>query len=183
MKKLTLLFLLSLILAVPVLAQEKSEKTKEETPAVDTTKINWLKYDEGLTRAKENDKKILINFTTAWCGYCKKMKREVFSQTETIKLINENFVPIIVDGDSKDELDIDGYKISERNLTKSEYHVTGYPTYWILKPNAERLAPIKGYRPKDTFLDMLSYIKDDLYQKMSFDEFLAAGGRNGNQDK
>jgi thioredoxin-related protein len=179
MRKTAIFLLLALFTASLSMAGDQSQKVpdkKENT--VDTTKITWMPYDEGIALARENGKKILVNFTTTWCGYCKKMNREVFSSPDAIKLINEKFVPIKVDGDSKNELDIDGYKITERNLTKAEYKVTGYPTYWLLTSETERLAPIKGYRPKDTFLDMLSYISEDAYKSMTFDEYLAKGGRH-----
>lgn len=180
MKKTAVFLLLALLMASMLMAKDEAKKDtpnqKENT--IDTTKITWLPYDEGIAIAKQNGKKILVNFTTSWCGYCKKMNREVFSSPDAIKLINENFVPIKVDGDSKNELNIDGYKITERNLTKAEYKVTGYPTYWLLTSETERLAPIKGYRPKDTFLDMLSYISEDAYKSMTFEEFMANGGRH-----
>jgi len=184
MRKLTLLIALFL-LPLGLFAEDgkKGETPKNEPPRIDTTKITWLPYDQGLSLAKQNGKKILVNFTTAWCGYCKKMNAEVFSSPEAIKLINEKFVPIKVDGDSKNELDIEGYKITEQNLSRSEYRVSGFPTYWLLTSTAERLAPIKGYRPKNDFLDMLSYISDNAYQNMTFKEYLANGGRNGNGNK
>ncbi len=34
--------------------------------------ITWMKYEDGVKLAKEQDKQILIDFSTAWCGYCKK---------------------------------------------------------------------------------------------------------------
>jgi len=179
MRKTAIFLFLALLLTSSIFAQKEKDKANPnpKEKIVDTTQITWLPYDEGIAKARENGKKILVNFTTSWCGYCKKMNREVFSSPDAIKLINNNFIPIKVDGDSQNELNIDGYKITERSLTKAEYKVTGYPTYWLLTSETERLAPIKGYRPKDTFLDMLSYISDDAYKSMTFDEYLAKGGR------
>ena len=182
-KTLIILFLTVLVSSLAIAQTDKNSKQSDkELQAVDTTQINWVKYDEGLQMAKETGKKIFINFTTAWCGYCKKMIRDVFSKPDAIKLLNGSYIPIKVDGDSKDELNIDGYKITERNLTKSEYRVSGYPTYWILKPNAERITTFSGYRPKETFINMISFIKDDAYEKMSFDEYLKNGGSGGDKN-
>jgi thioredoxin-related protein len=161
-------------------AEEKSEPDSANViTEVDTTEISWLRYDEGLELAEKNGKYILAYFTADWCRYCRIMEKETFQTAEAIKLINNNYVPVIIDGESKVELDIDGYKITERNLAKSEYRISGYPTFWFLKPNAERLAPVRGYKSRDMFLNILSYVKDDLYDKMSFDDYLKNGGRNG----
>ncbi len=163
-------------------AEEKPATDSGKGPAdVDTTKISWLRYDEGLKLAEENGKYILAYFTADWCRYCRIMEKETFQTAEAIDLINNNYVPVIIDGDSKAELNIDGYKITERNLTKSEYGVSGYPTFWFLKSNAERLAPVRGYKPRDMFLNILSYVKDDLYDKMSFDDYVKNGGRKEKQ--
>ena len=178
-RALLLIGIVALFLAASVFAEAPKDKDKKSdvTPAIDTTQVTWVKYDEGLRMAKESGKHIMVNFTTTWCGYCKKMKREVFSQKDVIKFLSENFVTIAVDGDSKDELDIDGYKISERNLARSEYRVTGYPTYWFLKSNGERIGPAPGYKPKDQFMDILYYVKNDIYSDMTFDDFMKKGGR------
>jgi thioredoxin-related protein len=162
----------------------KEEKGKEDKAAqIDTTKINWLSYDKGLEEAKKSGKHIVIDFTAKWCGYCKKMEKETFSNPEVIKFMNANYVNIRVDGDSQTELNVNGYKITESNLARAEYQVTGYPTFWFLKPNADRIAPIPGYVPTDRFLDIAYYVKDGLYDKMKFDEYMRNGGRKKAADK
>ena len=122
----------------------------------------------------------MVNFTTTWCGYCKKMNRTTFVDSEIVNILNNDFISIKVDGDSQNELNVDGYKITERNLTRSEYGVRGYPTYWFLKSNAERIGPISGYKATDPFLDVLYYVRDEVYDKMKFDEYMKNGGRKGN---
>lgn len=156
--------------------EDKSQKT-DAPAAIDTTQVTWVKYDEGLKMAKETGKHILINFTTTWCGYCKKMKKETFSDINVIKFLNENFICAVVDGDSKNELDVDGYKITESNLAKAEYRVTGYPTFWFLKSSGERIGPAPGYKPTDQFMEILYYVKNDIYADMTFDDYIKKGGR------
>jgi thioredoxin-related protein len=181
-----LLYLLTVIFAAALsFAADNAEKDKkikaENAIAIDTTKVTWLAYDEGLKLAKKTGKHIIVDFTAKWCGYCKKMEKDVFSDPEIIKFMNTNFVSIKVDGDSPKELDIDGYKISEQNLARVEYRVTGYPTFWFLKSNAERIGPASGYRPLDVFFDMLYFVKDNLYEKMTLNDYIKSGGRKNNK--
>lgn len=180
MKKLLYVLILTFMAVSFLMAGEKKEEKKPKTEgvaAIDTTQISWLKYDEGLKLAKKTGKHIIVDFTAKWCGYCKKMEKEIFSDPEMIKFMNTNFVSIKVDGDSKNELDIEGYKITEQNLSRSEYRVTGYPTFWFLEPNAERIGPASGYRPLDFFFEMLYFIKDNVNEKMTFDNYIKNGGR------
>ncbi|HHI01970.1 MAG TPA: thioredoxin family protein, partial [candidate division Zixibacteria bacterium] len=122
---------------------------------------------------------ILVNFTTSWCGFCKKMNRTTFKEADVINALNNDFVSIKVNCESNLELDIDGYKITERNLARAEYGVRGYPTYWFLKSDTRRIAPLSGYQGSDRLLDILFYIKNELYDKMKYNEYLEKGGRKG----
>jgi len=174
MKKALVSFLFVLLAVSSLAAADKADKQK--TQAIDTTKVDWLKYDEGLVKAKETGRHIVIYFTTSWCGYCKKMQKETFSKPNVIKFLNDSLVCVKVDGDSKHELNVDGYKITERNLSRSEFAVTGYPAFWFLKPDGERIGPAKGYKPTEAFLDITHYVKDSLYASVPFADYINKGG-------
>ena len=181
MKKIVIGLLLILVAALVASAGEKVDPIKKEKQEsqIDTDNIIWHRYDEGLKLAKETGRPIMINFTTSWCGYCKKMNRTTFKDAEVIKFLNGDFVSIKVDCESKLELDVDGYKITERNLARAEYGVRGYPTYWFLKSDTQRIAPLSGYQESNRLKDILYYIKNELYDKMKYDEYMEKGGRKG----
>jgi thioredoxin-related protein len=144
------------VLAMPLVAGDKDVEKK-------SNEINWLAYDVGLALAKKENKHVFIDFTAKWCGWCKKMEKEAFIDEVVVGLIRDHFVPIRVDGDSKKVLDIDGYKISEKNLTRSQYGVTGYPAFWFLKPDGTKLGLLKGYQATDALRGALEYVKDYRY--------------------
>jgi len=125
--------------------------------------ITWLDYDGGLTKAKLEDKHVFINFTTSWCGYCKKMNKSTFVDPEVVMMMDSNFVAIMVDGDSRHELDIDGYKITERDLTRKEYGVGSYPLYFFLKSDGEKLGALRGYQSKNQLMQYLTYVAERKY--------------------
>ncbi|MFH2048010.1 MAG: DUF255 domain-containing protein [bacterium] len=142
---------------------KKNESDSTQKAEVKNTEIAWISYDEGLVKAKKEGKHVFIDFTTSWCGWCKKMDKETFSRPEVIELVNEHFVPVQVDGDSQNMLDIDGFKITEQSLTKSEFGVRGYPTFWFLKSDGTKLGNISGYRDTKSMMDALTYVKDEKY--------------------
>jgi thioredoxin-related protein len=148
---------------------EKSEKksSSKEKP----TRLTWHKYDEGVIKAKKEKKHIMVHFYTTWCGWCKRMDRNTFNDEEVKKVLNESYVPIRVNGQSGQKLKVDGKEISERQLT-GQYGVRSYPITWFLKPSGERIAPRRGYAEPDEFLYILNWVKDDLYDKISFQEFV-----------
>jgi thioredoxin-related protein len=185
MKKTAFGLILLLLTALFVSAEEKSglkedkDESKDKEILIDTNQIIWYRYDEGIKLAAKTNKPIMINFTATWCGYCKKMNRTTFADKHVIDVLNNGFVGIKVDGDSQRELDVNGYKITERNLTRAEYGVGSYPTYWFLKANTERIGKQAGYMETEPFLDILYYVKDALYDKMKYNEYLKNGGHKG----
>ena len=125
--------------------------------------IKWYPLDEAIPLAKEQNKHVFIDFSTSWCGYCKKMDKEVFTQQAIIDLLNNDYIAAKVDGDGKTELNLDGYKITEKDLTKKEYGVTGYPTFWWLNPKGDKLFKVSGYKPADYWVGALTFVKDYEY--------------------
>lgn len=152
----TALLLLTVALGALAGDDKKSGATKP-------TEIVWMSYDDGLVKAKAEDKHIFVNFTTSWCGWCKKMNKTTFKEGVILDILADSFVSVKVDGDSKRELDIDGYKITEQNLTRSEFQVRSYPTYYFLTPEGGKLGAARGYQNKDQLSKYLTYVAERQY--------------------
>jgi thioredoxin-related protein len=139
----------------------EGDKKAESAPKAD--KIEWLSYDEGLELTKGSDKHMFVDITASWCGWCKKMDRETFTDPKVIELVNEHFVPVKLWGDSNEKLEIDGYKISQKDLATGEFKVTGYPSFWFLTPDLEKLGPLPGYKTAPQMVQVLEFVKDYKY--------------------
>lgn len=154
------------------LAQKSAEKPKADqkdhsqpAPEARPTEINWVNYEDGLALAQELEMLVLIDFSTAWCGYCKKMDRETFKNTRVIDFINDNFIAIKVDGDSRREFEIDGFVTTERRITKEMYGVRGFPTFWFLESDGTKIGRQPGYQPAAGFLTLLEYVSNRDYEE------------------
>ena len=135
------------------------------------TELVWYKYDEGMAKAQKEKKHPMIHFYTKWCGWCKKMDQSTFGDESIIKVLNESYVPIKVNGQSGEKVMVDGKEISLKQVA-GKYGVRAYPITWFLKPSGERIAPRRGYVGSEEFLYILNWVKDDLYEKTSFQEFV-----------
>ncbi|MDH4156924.1 MAG: DUF255 domain-containing protein [candidate division Zixibacteria bacterium] len=155
---------LTLVLAAAVTAVEKGDKgEKDSSREATNSKIDWRDYDDGLVLAKKTDRHVFIDFTAKWCGWCKKMDKEAFADTTVINILNNDFVPVKVDGDSENMLDVDGFKITERNLARGEFQVRGYPAFWFLKPDGTKLGMLPGYQTTSNLTKALEYVRNYQY--------------------
>jgi uncharacterized protein YyaL (SSP411 family) len=68
--------------------------------------IDWHEWGDGaFTRARSEDKPILLDIGAVWCHWCHVIDRESYENPETAKIINEHFVPVKVDRDERPDVD------------------------------------------------------------------------------
>ncbi len=148
------------------------EKTKEKsTVANKDSTVNWYKYDDGLAKAKKEKKHVMVHFYTNWCGWCKRMDKLTFDNEEIRKMLNSDFVAVKVNAESAEKVKVDGKEMTLRQLART-YNTRAFPDTWFLKPSGERIGERKGYVQADEFQYILKWVKDDLYNKVSFPEFV-----------
>ncbi|MBA2249969.1 MAG: thioredoxin domain-containing protein [Chitinophagaceae bacterium] len=68
--------------------------------------VNWYPWNEiALSKAKEEDKPILISIGYSACHWCHVMERESFEDEATAKIMNDNFICIKIDREERPDLD------------------------------------------------------------------------------
>ena len=83
--------------------------------------------------ARQQGKPVFIDFSTSWCGWCRRLDREVFTDPEVIS-VSRQFACIKVDGDARSDL-------------VRRYGVGGYPTAVMLDAGGREMHRIVGYKP------------------------------------
>jgi uncharacterized protein YyaL (SSP411 family) len=68
--------------------------------------IDWHEWgDAAFSRAKSEDKPILLDIGAVWCHWCHVIDRESYENPEIAKIINEYFVAVKVDRDERPDVD------------------------------------------------------------------------------
>lgn len=148
--------------------------------------LKWLTFDQGIAEAEKSKKKILVDIYTDWCGFCKKMDREVYADQEVIAYLSKYFEVVKLHGESDKKVSYKGKVITEADFSRM-LGVGGYPTTAFFEPKGELITPVEGYLPKDKFMPILRFIGEGHYEKMEWNEFLKKdsgqqGGKGGLKD-
>jgi protein disulfide-isomerase len=99
--------------------------------AVSACAADWMTdYNKALAMSKKTGKPILADFTGSdWCGWCIKLKQEVFSKPEFNAWAKKNVILLELDYPRKSQpaaLKAQNAKLAEK------YQIQGYPTILFL---------------------------------------------------
>jgi protein disulfide-isomerase len=82
----------------------------------------------------KNKKPLMLFFTGSdWCGWCKKLKKEVFDTPEFSQWARENV--ILVELDFPRRTAVTPEIAQQNNELQQMFAVRGYPTVWMVNPS------------------------------------------------
>ena len=127
------------------------------------SQINFEKgsVSEVLSKAKSQNKVIMVDVLTEWCKWCVELDNKVYSNKEVSDFANANQVNYKIDAEVGEGIDF-----------AKQYNVNGYPTILFLNPEGKEIDRIVGYMPAKDFLGQITdYNKgintyDDLKAKL-----------------
>jgi thiol:disulfide interchange protein len=99
-------------------------------------------FDEALARARNEKKILLVDVYTDWCGWCKKLDREVFGDARVAEA-SRGLVAVRINAEKE------GEKVAQR------YDVQGYPTVLFVDGSGSVVKRIDGYVDADEMLQTL----------------------------
>lgn len=147
--------------------------TQTASESAKTTHIQWLKIEEGFKKAKKENKKIIIDIYTSWCGWCKVMDKRTFSHPYIIDYINKNYVAIKFNAEVKRTiiLEKDTFEFVPRG--KRGYNELAvallngklsYPTLIFMDENVKLLSRVAGYQSAVNLEPILKFFVSGSYK-------------------
>jgi thioredoxin 1 len=125
-----------------------------ETDATTNTQgITFIEADwnKALAEAKKQHKLIFLDAYTSWCGPCKLLKKNTFSDKAAGDFFNTHFVNVAVDMEKGF-----GPALLEK------YGVNAFPTLLIIDENGKKVSFSRGFIPAEVLIE---FGKDGLAEK------------------
>ena len=110
-----------------------------------STPEGWLDdYDAALKKAAAENKYVVVDFSGSdWCGWCKRLDKEVFATDTFLKAAAEKYVLLMVDSPEDDSLLSDQAKAQNPKLVE-KFGIEGFPTVVVLDSKGEEICRL-GY--------------------------------------
>ena len=166
--------LLAALLAAPAalgFAQpaQHAAKTGAATP------FPWPSFDDAVAAARVSGKPILIEIYAPWCGWCRKMQDQVYSDADLQAYLGEHFEygRLNID-DTETRHDFEGYDVTSQELGYG-LGAEGTPTTVFLQwkdGHVQYITRLPGYSDLHTFRRVLRYIATDAFHEQTFEEYL-----------
>ena len=128
-----------ILMLILVAAKNPGDKTPNKT-GINYNSGTW---NEILALAQKENKPIFLEISASWCGYCKKMKANVYTDTEVAKYYNSTFINISVNAEKGKGIEL-----------AKKYDVKGYPTFVFINPDGSLTKKTSGYRSPENFLEL-----------------------------
>ncbi len=177
MIKKTFFGLLMLVLTGPIgfgQVQTVSLNKPEESP------VKWMTFEEAIEKSKTEKRKIFIDVYTDWCGWCKVMDKNTFSEPKVAEMLNEHFYPVKFDAEQKEDVVFNGTTFKFVPSGNKGYHQLAaallnnqlsYPTVVFLDEEFRMIQPLAGYQKAPEFHKIIQFIGEDHYKKTKWDEW------------
>ena len=140
LRKASLFLLCILALTVPAI-QVAAQHGQEHTESSQGMTFFHGTWAEVKAEAKKQNKPIFMDCFTTWCGPCKHMSNNVFTQAQVGEFYNKNFINYKVDME----------KGEGRDLAK-QFTVRFYPTLLYFNSNGELIHKTLGAKDVETFI-------------------------------
>lgn len=145
--------------------------------------IKWMSLSEALAAQKNQPKKIFIDMYTKWCGPCKLLDKNTFSNPDVAKFINKHFYAVKFNAEGNDLVSYKGktyanpsYDPAKANRRNSAHQfsrlmgVRAYPTVLFLDESGNLINSVKGYRTPQQMEPFLKLFGTELWRKITTQE-------------
>lgn len=155
----------------------------DEQPA----KITWHSFQEAVALSKKEKKKIFIDVFTDWCGWCKVLDRNTFSNPVIIKYMNEHYYCVKLNAEMNDTIVFNNFTFTNPNpvvnpnpaVRKTPHQLAtslldnkmGYPSMVFLDENFNRLFYLQSYLTPDQLEPYVKFVGSNSYLTVKWEDY------------
>ena len=154
-------------------------------PIIGAEKIKWMSWQEASEANKTQPRKLLVDVYTSWCGWCKVMDKQTFTNDTIADYLNKYYYCVKLDAEGHDTIHFDNkdfvYISPEKGGGRNGIHTLayalldgnmGYPSLVYLTEKFERTAISPGYKTPAQLLPELRFTAEEVFKTKTFDEYV-----------
>lgn len=154
-------------------------------PNTPTAQVEWLTLEEAFRRVSTtpgNQKKILIDVFTDWCGWCKRMELTTFRDPALVAYLAQHYYCVKLNAEQLDTIRL-GQQVFRPRHQGSTHEVAvqlaavegrlSYPTLAFLDEGFNLIQPIPGFRSAEELMPVVAFLAENHYKNTPWETFEA----------
>lgn len=131
--------------------------------------LRWLPFEKALVTADSSNRPVLVDIWAPWCGWCRKLKKEVYPALAH-ELSGQFILTRINREDREAVYRYRGQELSALRLAQ-QLGARQVPTIVFLNAGGNYLLHVTGFLDAKTLEPLLTYIETGAYHRKSFESF------------
>ncbi|WP_208427459.1 MULTISPECIES: thioredoxin family protein [Salinibacter] len=139
--------------------------------------LDWRPFEEALATAQKQEKPVLVDVWAPWCGWCHRMKNEIYPAFRE-ELGGRLVLTRLNRDDNDDHVRYRGEQFTPLRLAQ-KLGVAGVPAVVFLAPNGQKLFRTAGFLKERELRPAVEYVGSGAYRRQSYEAFRKqrSGGR------
>lgn len=160
------MLLTGLVGASTVCAQRAHETDAQRSPEA----VKWRPFEEAIAVADTSGRPVLVHVEAPWCGWCRKMNREVYPALGSY--IRTRLVATRLNREERSATHrYRGTRYTEAELAR-RLNASGVPTVVLLDARGYYLFHLSGFLSASDLRPVLAYVVEGAYRSQSLRSYL-----------
>lgn len=141
--------------------------------------VKWYTIQEAEKLVKAEPRPMIVDTYTDWCGWCKKLDSDTFSNPVIAEILNTKFYPVKFDAEGKQPVTFQGKTFINDGKSGPSHQLAiallqgqmSYPNLVFFNESSQLLTNVPGYLPPKDMEVLLSYFASKAYDNQKFQDY------------
>ena len=150
---------------------------------VQSQEVHWMSFSQMQEAQKRAPRRVIVDIFTDWCGWCKKLDKDVYENPIIASYINQHFYALKLNAEKEGPIYFknDSFKLEPNSPRKLTHKLatflmnnrSAYPTTALLDEKLNIYSSIPGYMEPKEYDAVLHYFVGNVHLKQTWEEYKA----------